>query len=310
MFLTEYWHFILDFSIVAGLGSSLLFTPSIAAVSHFFMERRANATGLAATGGSVGGVVFPLMLQALFPKLGWAWSTRILGFVIVVLCAVANLLVRGRLPQKRKPPIAELLPDFKIFLDGTGALAATTAAVFFAEWGLFVPVTYLPSYAMANGISETFSYQIMAILNAGSFCGRVAAGYAADKIGRFNTIIIVVFFCLASTLCLWLPAHGDIGLVVSFSLIFGFGSGSIISVTPVCVGQLCKTSKYGRYYATSYTVVSFGVLTGIPIAGALIRQVGDYWGVILFTGCCYIVAIACFIFVRIKKAGFHWKVKW
>lgn len=306
----EYWHFILDFSLIAGLASSLLFNASICSIGHFFLERRANATGLAANGGSVGGVVFPLMLQSLFPKVGWAWSTRILGFVILLLCIIANLLVRGRLPQKKRAPISDLLPNFRIFLDGTGALAATTAAIFFAEWGLFAPITYLPLAQMHYGVSEAFSYQIIAIFNSGSCLGRWAAGFVADKAGRFNTIILVVTLCLVSTFGLWLPARGNTGLTVSFAVIFGFASGSIISLTPVCVGQLCKTSEYGRYYATSYTIVSFAILTGIPIGGALIKQVGDYWGVIVFTGCCYAVAIACFLFVRIKKAGWDWRTRW
>jgi nitrate/nitrite transporter NarK len=60
------------------------------------MLKRGYATGIACTGGSVGGVIFPLMLEALFPK-GWAWATRIQGFVFLALLALATLLIRGRL---------------------------------------------------------------------------------------------------------------------------------------------------------------------------------------------------------------------
>jgi hypothetical protein len=49
-------------------------------------------------------------------------------------------------------------------------------------------------------------------------------------------------------------------LLVIYALLFGFSSGSNISLTPVCVGQLCKTENYGRYYATAYTIVSFGLV--------------------------------------------------
>lgn len=95
---TQYWHFILVFGILAGVGTALIFTPTIAAVGHFFYEKRGNATGVAAMGGAIGGIVFPLMLQNLFPKVGWGWATRIQGFVFVVLLVLANLLVRSRLP--------------------------------------------------------------------------------------------------------------------------------------------------------------------------------------------------------------------
>lgn len=48
---TQYWHFILVFGILAGVGTALIFTPTIAAVGHFFYEKRGNATGVAAMGG-------------------------------------------------------------------------------------------------------------------------------------------------------------------------------------------------------------------------------------------------------------------
>lgn len=126
---TQYWHFILVFGILAGLGTALIFTPTIAAVGHFFYEKRGNATGVAAMGGAIGGIVFPLMLQNLFPKVGWGWATRIQGFVFVVLLVLANLLVRSRLPPK---PNQSIMPDFMIFRQLNFALV--TAGTFFMEW--------------------------------------------------------------------------------------------------------------------------------------------------------------------------------
>ncbi|KAL8966259.1 MAG: hypothetical protein Q9183_003451, partial [Haloplaca sp. 2 TL-2023] len=191
--LSEYWHFILTFSILGGVGTSLIFTPAVGAIAHFFSRRRGAATGLAATGGSFGGIIFPLALEALFPKLGFAWSARLVALIFLILLIVANLLIRTRLPPK---PSGTVWPDFRIFRDVTFAL--TTAGVFFIEWGLFVPLTFISSYALANGVSPTFSYQVLAILNAGSVFGRGIPGYIADRLGRFNTMILAVLLCLLS----------------------------------------------------------------------------------------------------------------
>lgn len=127
--------------------------------------------------------------------------------------------------------------------------------------------------------------------------------------------------CLALSLCalaslgIWLPAtvltaQGNRdpaliqGLSITFAAIMGFGSGSNLSLTPVCVGQLCETNEYGRYYATCYTVVSFATLTGIPIAGALVRAAGaEYWALVVFAGVCYFVSLAAFGAVRVMKVG-------
>lgn len=243
----------LVFGVLGGIGTSLIFTPAISAIGHFFLARRGQSTGLAATGGSIGGIVFPIMLQALFPRLGFAWATRVMGLIFAFLLLIANLLIRSRLPPTKG---ASVLPDFTIFRDPTFAL--TTAGVFFIEWGLFVPLAYISSYALAHNVNPTFAYQLLAVVNAGSFFGRWIPGYVADRLGRFNTMILTVAMCLITTFALWLPAGDSVAMMCIYAVLFGFASGSNISLTPVCVGQLCRTENYGRYYATCYTVVSFG----------------------------------------------------
>ena len=122
---------------------------------------------------------------------------------------------------------------------------------------------------------------------------------------------MTVFLCLVAVIGLWLPAatpgsavRENIPLIVIFAIGFGFASGSNISLTPVCVGQLCETEEYGRWYATCYTIVSFGCLTGVPIAGAIITiDGGEYWGLILFTGACYAIGLACFTAARVMMVG-------
>lgn len=140
----------------------------------------------------------------------------------------------------------------------------------------------------------------------------------ADKLGRFNSMIATLVLCAATTSTLWLPAAvlnpnspGDNttikALSIVYALIFGFASGSNISLTPVCVGQLCDINVYGRYYATCYTVVSFGALTGIPIAGSILAATGGhYWGVVTFTLASYVMSLVCFTWARAFSVG--WKI--
>lgn len=311
---TQYWHFLLVFGVLGGFGTSLIFNPTISAIGHYFFVKRGTATGIAACGGSIGGVIFPLMLQRCFATLGWAWATRIQALVCLVLLVLCNLLVRSRLPGK---PGQSVTPDLRIFRRPSFLLV--TVGTYFLEWGLFVPITYLTANALASGaMSPTFAYQIIAIFNAGSTLGRWAPGYIADRVGRFNTMIAAIVLCMASTFGLWLPAtvgsagngassNTTFGLLIAYCVLMGIGSGSNISLTPVCVGMQCDTQEYGRYYATCYTVVALGTLTGIPIAGALIQACGGaYWGVVVFTGLCYSIALVAFCSVRIMQTS--WKL--
>ncbi len=304
----EYWHFLIVFGIMGGIGTSLVFTPAVAAVGHFFLRKRGQCTGLAAVGGSLGGIVCPLTLQALFPRIGFAWSTRVIALINLVLLIVANLFIKSRLPP-RKASKQSMMPDLRIFKDPVFSL--TTLGVFFVEWGLFVPLSYLVSYALEAGVDSKFAYQLIAILNAGSCFGRYLPGLIADRIGRFNAMVLTIALCLVSIFALWLPAGDRTAMIVVFAVVFGFASGSGISLTPVCVGQLCKVENYGRYYATCYTLVSFGTLTGIPIAGQLITACGGkYWGVIVFTGASYAASTITFALARGIGGGWRWKVQY
>lgn len=273
----QYWHFLLCFGVLGGIGASLIFTPAISAVSHFFFEKRATATGIATAGGALGGIILPLTLQKLFRTVGFAMATRIIGCIMIFCCILSVILVRSRLPPR---PGQTVWPSIGIFRDP--AYLSITLGTFFMEWALFVPIAYLASFALSTGaMTPEFSYQLIAVLNGGSSIGRWVPGYIADRLGRFNSMIAALAICTATTISLWLPAsiliqdspsgaHLIKALSIAYAFLFGLASGSNISLAPVCVGQLCDTQEYGRYYATCYTVVSFGTLTGIPIAGNLL----------------------------------------
>lgn len=283
------------------MGCSLLFTPSFAAVGHYFHTRRGLAMGIASTGGSIGGIVFPLMLESLFDRVGWGWAVRTLGLLCLLLCAAANLLIRSRLPPAMN---ASARPDLRIFANR--AFLLTTVGMFLLEFALFIPITYVSSYARAQGFSQALSFQILPILNAASALGRALPGYWGDKIGPFNINLIMIVFSIIACFAIWLPAGGYTPGLVLFAVTFGFASGSNVSITPVCVGKLCKTQQYGRYYATCYTVVSFACLVGVPIGGNILTaDGGNYWGLIVLTGMVYLGALIALYLAKVCKVGWR-----
>ncbi|KAK1843114.1 MFS monocarboxylate transporter [Colletotrichum chrysophilum] len=294
-FCKEYWHFLVVIGLVAGSATSIIFVVPVATVGQYFQVKRGAATGLAMAGGSVGGVMFPLMFDSLSEKIGFAWTTRSMGLITLVLLMVGCLLVRPRKSFRDTLPLnRSILPDFHILLQHNVFLM--TIGVFFIEWGFFIGLEYVASYSLANGIGKRLSFLMIVFLNAGSVPGRWLPGLIADKFGRMNTMIATNLLCVIAILAIWLPANGNAAAVITFCVVFGFASGSNISLVPVCVGEYCSTQDYGRYYSTVYTVVSLGALTGVPIAGAILeRSHGSYFGLIVFSGVSYVAGTACFV---------------
>ncbi|KAI1847083.1 hypothetical protein JX265_006723 [Neoarthrinium moseri] len=300
----EYYQFLLTFGVLGGVSASMLFNPSIATIGHWFSERRALATGMACTAGGVGGVVFPLIILYASPAIGFPWAIRIIGFICAAASVAACTLLRKRLPPNKKGGSSI---DLGALRDTRYAIV--TAAVFLVEFAVFIPYTYISSYAIATGLEPHKAYLLNTLLNAGAIPGRALPGYVADRFGVFNVMCVTCFTCVAFILCLWLTTPRDNeAMVTSFAVLYGFWSGAAISLTPVCIGQVCRVEDYGKRNGTAFSIASIGALVGIPLAGAILQaQGGGYSGVIALAGGAYAAATAAFIVARGVSAG--WSLK-
>lgn len=287
------------------MSASLIFNPSISAIGHWFLKRRALATGIACTAGGLGGVAFPLIILHLAPRIGFPWAIRVIGFISAAFGVMACCLLRKRLPPNRKAgssiDLTALVRDRRF--------AATTVAVFLIEFAVFIPYSYISSYAIRAGVDPQKAYRLNALLNAGAIPGRALPGYVADRFGHFNVMCGTALVCTAFILALWLTSAANEAMITSFTVLYGFWSGAAISLTPVCVGQVCKTEDYGKRSGTAFFVCSFGALVGIPIAGAILQaNDGDYQGLIIFCGCFYFAAVVAFVVARGIAGGWGLRV--
>ncbi|KAJ6089858.1 hypothetical protein N7467_005074 [Penicillium canescens] len=304
-FSEEYYQIFLSFSVLGGLSACTLFTPAISTVGHWFNLRRAWATGVACTAGGIGGVIFPLIILYAAPKIGFPWAIRIIALLSAILCACACLLLKTRLLPNKK---AGASVDFRALRDVK--YASTTAAVFLVEFAVFIPITYIASYAISVGVDDTMSYLLIPFLNVGAIPGRFLPGLVADRVGRFNVMALTSLLCSILTLALWMKAGDDLTAIICYAVFFGFWSGAAISLTPVCISQVCATDDYGKRTGTTFTISSIGTLVGIPIAGAILeRDSGGYGDLIVFGGVLYLAATVAFVVARGICAGWSLDVK-
>ncbi|KAL4860480.1 major facilitator superfamily domain-containing protein [Aspergillus spectabilis] len=145
-FSTEYYQIFFSFSVLGGLSACTLFNPAIAVIGHWFDRRRGLATGVACTAGGLGGAVFPLIVMFAGPRIGFGWAIRIIALISAVLLAAACSLLRTRLLRPKGKSAAV---DFRALRDVK--YATTTAAVFLVEFAVFIPITYISSYALHVG---------------------------------------------------------------------------------------------------------------------------------------------------------------
>ena len=193
----KYYQFILAQGILFGVGNAMLFYPTISAISHWFNKRRALALGIVVAGSSLGGMAWPLIIDRLLHAVGFGWALRIVGFLSLVLLAPACFMVVPRLPPRKGSAIPKEEMN-AVFKDVTFWLLVV--GMLFVMWGMFIPFYYVPLYAEEYGLDPTFANDLITILNAGSLVGRLASGALADKIGRYDELLIPINSTLKTTL--------------------------------------------------------------------------------------------------------------
>ncbi|KAI0717823.1 major facilitator superfamily domain-containing protein [Cerioporus squamosus] len=318
----HYYQVFLAQGLGVGLGVGMLFIPSLSIVSHHFRKRRALATGVAVSGASCGGIVFPIMLNHLFAmsSFGFANGVRTSGAVIAALLAIANCIMRTRLPPKGRSLRDTFSVKVMRHIVSDSAYTWSALGAFCTNLGLFVPFFYLQLFAADHSVNATVTTYILAILNAGSTLGRTIPVALADKLGVYNMMLPAMATSAALIFSLF-GATTTPGVIV-VAVLFGFSSGAYVSLIPPMLGLLCTDlSELGLRMGLAFSLVGISMLVGTPIFGALLGGNGGaggplvWWKALVFAGVCIVagvlfMTIARTIFVRrhrdsIASAGAH-----
>lgn len=269
------WHFILAFSILNGIGGGLILAPGFGCVAQFFSKKRGLMTSVAAVGGSIGGILFPLMLSHLYEQIGFAWSMRCMALLSTFCYGVGFFLMKERFHEvprdltKWQNFLSYLaVIDFKYLLDAKYGLVVLASSV--GQASAFVISTYLSSYSMSEGQSLDTANSLLSVSQACSIPGLFVTGYFSDRYGRFNVMILVLLICGILTYAILLPGGADLNAQYGFTAVWGLFVGALYSLLPVCCAQISKTEDFGKRYGTMYFFVSCATLITLPVGGVII----------------------------------------
>lgn len=295
-FCKEYYQFFLAQAIMSGLCLGLLFSTALAIIGHYFNRRQGLATGIVMAGAALGGVIFPVVLNRLLNDIGlsYGWSVRVCALIILVLLAYANLTMKTRLP-----PSKDGLQGMDFALLRRPVYILIAAGGWLLNWGMYVPLFYLPSFAITANLSAELAPYTVAIFNAASFFGRIFAGHLADRLGCFNVVVINGLLCAVMQF-VW-PATDSAGGVIVVSIFSGLFIGSIVSLQAAIVVQITPDPKYiGSMLGITMAIWACGGLTGPPIAGAILTAGnGSYDGPAYFAGASLVAGSALFFAARL-----------
>ena len=301
---TTYWQLLLAQGICTGLGNGLQFTPTVGLVSTYFSKRKSTAIAISASGSATGGIIFPVIVRQLLPSIGFGWTVRVLGFVILALDLVTFAFLRTRLPPRRSGAIVEWAAlkevTFTLYIIG----------MFFNFWGLYFAFYYVGAFGRTfTGLTYQNSIDLLIILNGVGMIGRIVPALIADRYcGPLNILLPVTAACAILLYC-WAAVHEKAGLYV-FACIYGLFAAGIQSLWPATLASLTTDlTKIGTRTGMGFTIVSVAALTGSPLGGALVSDDnGGYLYAQMWAGSTFALGFVLLVAARVCKSG--WVVRY
>ncbi|KZT40159.1 MFS general substrate transporter [Sistotremastrum suecicum HHB10207 ss-3] len=295
----HFWQVVLAQGVLMGTATAMTFSIALAVCSHWFAKHRGTAMGMVVSGSSLGGIVVPLIFENLVHKIGFGWTVRTIGFISMFCYAIAFFTIRTRLPFGKRRSLRKSI-DWVAFKDPTFTLLSFCFPFVLA--GFSIPYYFIQIFAGHYHVKSTITDNLVTIMNASAFVGRILAGIVGDRVGKFNATIPITFLCCLLCYLNWLLGASNGPALVVFAVLYGAASGSLISLGPASVAEISPRDKVGARIGTNLACVSVGSVLGPVIAGAIAQEVKPKTirGVILFAGSLFAVATVFSIAARLS----------
>jgi MFS family permease len=245
--------------------------PNQVLLSRWFDAGRGKAMGIAYLGIGVGGTLVPLLANALTHAVGWRWSLRGLGLLMIAVALPGAFLVREPATPDRDAgdhvPLGGVLrkPAFCLLLV---ASACSIGAVGGTIQNLKLYLT------LDRGLDQGRAAGLLSLVLLGSLGGRLLMGYLADRWPR-KQVMLLVYAIVAATIPLlaWAPTPP---LMQTAALLFGVGLGGDYMIIPLMAAELFGLRVMGRLMGIVLT--ADGVAEAVvPMAVATLRDhMGSY----------------------------------
>ncbi|KAJ7764585.1 MFS general substrate transporter [Mycena maculata] len=281
-----------------GIGMGLLFVPAVSLPSHYFRAKRSLVMGMVFSGSSMGGVVFPIILNHLINgPVGFAWGIRIVAFMTAILLFIGNLLTRPRLPTKKERAPEDnavlklILKDFPYWLSVWGSCLVI--------WGIFFPYFYLQLYAVLHGIDKNVAFYTITVLNAATILGRTVPNFLADKYDALNVAIPMT--TVSGSLVFAMVNLQSAGSMFAFAAFYGVFSGAFMSLLAAVMSSFAfSVNEIGSRIGIAMFLLSLPLLTGAPITGAFLHPPEyTWWRGVVFSG---VVQLSGVLLIAISRS--------
>ncbi|KAJ6257717.1 hypothetical protein Dda_7505 [Drechslerella dactyloides] len=304
-FATQLWQLYLVQGALFGLGMGMVSAVSVSILPQWFDKKRSIASGIAAAGSGVGGLVFSLATNAMLqhPRIGLAWTFRITAIITFIVNIICSLLMRDR--NKK------INPDIRMF---DVNLVKRVEFMYLVGWGTcsmlaYIIVLYsLPNYGVSVGLTQKQGSILSAMLNLGNSIGRPLIGLYSDTWGRINIAGVLTLACALTIFTIWINTT-SFGVLIFFSLLNGAICGTFWTTVGPVTAEVISLKELPSGLNLIWLFMFLPLTFSEAIGQTLVQPQGgstkktSYQYLQIFTGLLYFVAALMVLFVRVWKIG-------
>lgn len=273
---------------VIAVGGSCSFTPITSTVPKWFIKRRGLAIGITFAGISVGGIIWPPVVERLINSIGWQSTYIVTGIITLIIITALAQLMRPNPQQmnlKSYGQIDEQKSTEQRIDQFTAGLSFGQAFKTLPYWliGLIrfcsmfifqlISVHIFP-HALDVGHSEIAAAVIISISSISGTVSRLLAGFVADKIGHRLTLFLSTGILLISLVILFFAQQ--LWQFYIFAILFGLAWGGVGVVQVTLIAGFFGPKSLGAIIGSLEFMLTTGGAIGVFIAGSLFDAMGSY----------------------------------
>ena len=251
----EYW-LVVALVTLSGLGSAAYHPEGSKFAAYASGPRRASGMSLFSIGGNLGYALGAIAATPLVLLLGLEGGVLLAlpGLVVALVLLRMTPFLLGFAPDGRG---AGAVGDE----DDVGALLLLLGVIAFRSLAWFGLITFVPLLELARGHSEAYANNVLAAMLVAGGLGTLAAGPAADRVGRRPVLLASVV------------AIGP--LIVVYLWVGGLLGAAALAVVGVCViGTFGVTMVMSQEYLPRHIGLASGLSIGLSIGLGGVAAVG------------------------------------
>jgi MFS family permease len=282
---------VIGYGVIMGLGMGFVYGCTIGNSIKFFPDKAGLVGGLTTATYGLGSVILPLIIKSIVNEDTVLGTFKVLGIIYLVVICVGAFLIKkapvGFIPEGWTPPAPkegakapesknwkQMLADPIFWVMMIMMMCGATLGLMLISncRGVVTAVVLGGSSDAAAVSAAATTVTILALFNA---LGRVGCGTLSDKIGRVNTITLMLVVGIIGLFILSITGEGQLGMFRLGAALVGLAFGAFMGVYP----GFCAEQFGPKNNGVNYGIMFIGfALAGIVGPKVLLAFEAPYTG--------------------------------